>query len=107
MPMFQVHRMKDAQRQQFRWAPHVAGAATVKARDYEPDTPIEAESDYDAWVKLRAAGRALAVGDLLETESGALRICKYVGFESATWFIPESKPSPQPPPEQPAEPAQL
>jgi hypothetical protein len=107
MPMFQVHRMKDAQRQQFRWAPHVAGAATVKPRDYEPDAPIEAENHYDAWARLRASGRALAVGDLLESESGTLRICKYVGFESAAWLLPEPKAAPQPLPEQPAEAAQV
>jgi hypothetical protein len=29
------------------------------------------------------------VGDLLETETGDLRICKYVGFEPAKWFVPE------------------
>jgi hypothetical protein len=31
------------------------------------------------------------VGDLLETEDGQLRICKYVGFEPAQWVLPEPK----------------
>ena len=107
MAMFRVYRMKDAPRQQFRWAPHVTGAAGVKAKDYEQDGEIQAESDYDAWIRLRSSERPLAVGDLLESESGALRICKYVGFESATWLIPEAKSAPCPAEEQPAPTAQI
>jgi hypothetical protein len=95
MPMYRVYRMKDAPRQQFRWAPHVAGAAGVKARDYEPDDQVQAESEYDAWIRLRNSDHPLAVGDLLEGDSGELRICKYVGFESASWVIPEVKSAPQ------------
>jgi hypothetical protein len=106
MPMYRVYRMKDAPRQQFRWAPHVAGVASVKARDYEPEGEVEAGSEYDAWSRLRASEHPLAVGDLLEAESGALCICKYVGFESANWVIPEAKAAPQAPPEQPAQPVQ-
>ncbi|MGO4882408.1 MAG: hypothetical protein ACLP59_16490 [Bryobacteraceae bacterium] len=94
MAMFRVYRMKDAPRQQFRWAPHVAGAASVKAKDYEPAGEVEADSDYHAWMRLREAGNPLGVGDLLETEAGALRICKYVGFEAANWFVPEVKSAP-------------
>lgn len=107
MPMYRVYRMKDAPRQQFRWAPHVAGAAAVKAKDYEPDGEIQADSDYDAWIRLRASERPLAVGDLLEAENGELRICKYVGIESACWVIPEVKTTPPAPPEQPAGTAQI
>lgn len=91
MPTFRIYRMKDAPRQQFRWAPHVGGAAAVKAKDYEPGGEVQAESDYDAWIRLRASERPLDVGDLLEMESGALRICKYVGFEAASWIVPEPK----------------
>ena len=97
MPMYRVYRMKDAPRQQFRWAPHVAGAAGVKAKDYDLDGEVQADSEYHVWSCLRASERPLAVGDLLETESGALRICKYVGFEEARWFVPEA-PVPEPPP---------
>ncbi len=99
--------MKDAPRQQFRWAPHVTGAAAVKAKDYEPAGEVQAESDYDAWVRLRASEQPLAVGDLLESETGELRICKYVGFESANWVILEVKPSHQPPPDQAGQPAPM
>jgi hypothetical protein len=107
MAMYRVYRMKDAPRQQFRWAPHVAGAAGVKAKDYEPGGEVQAESEYDAWSRLRASERPLDVGDLLETEGGALRICKYVGFESASWVVPEPKSAPQAPPEQPAQTVQI
>ena len=99
--------MKESPRQQFRWAPHVAGAAEVKEKDYEPDGQIEADGEYDAWIRLRASEHPLAVGDLLESESGALRIYKYVGFESASWVIPEAKTAPQALPDQPAQAAQL
>jgi hypothetical protein len=105
MPMYRVYRMKDAPRQQFRWAPHVAGAAGVKAKDYDPDAEVQADSEYHVWSCLRASERPLAVGDLLETESGALRICKYVGFESASWIVPEAKS--QAPGEPPAETMQI
>ena len=89
MPLYRIHRMKDSPRQQFRWAPHVSGSATVKPRDYEPGDRIEAVNEYDAWRQLRESNQALAVGDLLETEDGLLRICKYVGFEPAQWVLPE------------------
>lgn len=107
MAMYRVYRMKDAPRQQFRWAPHVAGAASVKARDYEPSGEVQADSEYDAWVRLRASEHPLDVGDLLENEGGQLRICKYVGFESASWVVPEVKSAPHTPPEPPAQPAQI
>ena len=107
MPTYRIHRMKELPRQQFRWAPHVAGAAAVRAKDYDPDGQIEADSEYDAWVRLRGSEQPLAVGDLLESESGALSICKYVGFESASWVIPDPKPAPQAPPDQAAQAVQL
>ena len=88
MPIFRIHRMKDAPRQQFRWAPHVSGTANVKPRDYEPSTEIEAENEYAAWAALKNSEMPLGVGDLLEN-AGQLRICKYVGFEEARWILPE------------------
>lgn len=93
MPVFKIYRMKDSHFQQFRWAPHTAGAAQVKLRDYEPAGQVEAPSVYAAWSELREKGDALRVGDLLESGDGDLRICKYVGFEEAHWFVPEIKPS--------------
>jgi hypothetical protein len=87
--------MKETPRQQFRWAPHVSGAAVAKLKDYEAAGQVEAESEYAAWAALRESGQPLEVGDILEVLSfegestGALRICKYVGFEEARWFVPE------------------
>jgi hypothetical protein len=106
MPNYRVYRMKDAQRQQFRWAPHVSGTANVKHKDYESDGEIEAANEYDAWSRLRSSEHPLAIGDLLETEDGALHIYKYVGFESAVWVIPEAKAAPETPHEETAQPAQ-
>jgi hypothetical protein len=107
MPKYRVYRMHESPRQQFRWAPHVSGAATVKAKDYALDGEIEGDSEYDAWSRLRASERPLAVGDLLEGENGALRICKYVGFESACWVVPEVKSPPAASDEQPENAAQI
>ncbi|HLI82461.1 MAG TPA: hypothetical protein VKV17_01015 [Bryobacteraceae bacterium] len=90
MPSYRVYHMKDSLRQQFRYAPHVSGAATVKPKDYEPDGHIEARNEYEAWQTLRESGQPLQVGDLLETPEGQLRICKYVGFEPAQWLQPEA-----------------
>lgn len=91
MPVFRIHRMKDAPRLQFRAAPHVSGAANVKPKDYEPSGEIEAVNEYAAWASLRATSLPLAVGDLLESPTGSLRICKYVGFDEARWILPEQQ----------------
>jgi hypothetical protein len=89
MPLFRIHRMKENPRQQFRWAPHVSGSANAKPKDYEAAGEVEAENEYAAWAALRGSETPLAVGDLLELPGGQLRICKYVGFEEARWFVPE------------------
>jgi hypothetical protein len=92
MPVFRIHRMKDNVRQSFRWAPHTIGATRVRPKDYEPEGSVEAANWYAAWVTLRHTPSPLDVGDILESESGELRICKYVGFEQAEWQLPELKP---------------
>jgi len=92
MPAFRIHRLKDHLRQTFRSAPHVSGAALVKPRDYELGESIDAATPYAAYFALRDSPKPLEVGDLLETEEGGLRICKFVGFEEASWFVPEPKP---------------
>ena len=90
MPQFRIHRMKATARDQFRWAPHTSGVSTLKPRDFEPAGEVEAASVYEAWASLRGTERALLVGDVLESGAGELRICKYVGFEEAQWFVPEA-----------------
>jgi hypothetical protein len=92
MPNYRVYRMKDAPRQHFRFAPHVSGAASVKRKEYEESGQIEAANEYAAWEQMRSSREPLAVGDLLETDTGALRICKYIGFEAAEWVLPPAEP---------------
>lgn len=88
MAQYRIYRMKDSPRQQFRWAPHVGGCASLKLRDYDQRGEVEALHEYDAWRILRESGDPLVVGDLLETPDGRLSICKYVGFEPAQWIVP-------------------
>lgn len=91
MPLYRIHRMKETARQNFRWAPHTAGTASAKLKDYEVAGEIEAPSVYGAWTALQSSDRPLEVGDMLEDSSGVLRIFKYVGFEEARWLVPEVK----------------
>lgn len=90
MPCYRIHRLKDHLRASFRSAPHVSGMAEVKPRDYSPGDLVEAASPYAAFFALREAGAALEVGDMVESEDGSLRICKFVGFEEARWLMPEA-----------------
>ncbi len=89
MPAYQIHRLREAARQQFRWAPHTSGVTVVKPKDYEKAGIFEAPSPYAAWLALRESENALQVGDLLELEGGEIRIFKYIGFEEARWYVPE------------------
>ena len=98
MALYRIYRMKDAPRQQFRLAPHVSGAVSVKPKDFEQVGQVEGQNEYDAWRAAREAADPLEVGDLLESENGQLRVCKYVGFEPAQWFVPEPKPHLEPEP---------
>lgn len=83
--------MRDNARQQFRWAPHTSGVTVLKPKDFEPQGEILAVHHYEAWTLLRGSEGALQVGDVLESESGELRICKYVGFEEAKWLAIEPR----------------
>ena len=95
MPSFRIHRLKDHLRQNFRFAPHLSGMASVKPRDYETsdDEIVEASSPYAAFFALRDAAAPIQVGDLLESEDGSLRIFKFVGIEEAQWILPEPPPA--------------
>jgi hypothetical protein len=105
MASFRIYRMRPHVKQNFRWAPHVAGLATVKQRDYRSDGEFEAPDEYALWAQLRNSEHALDVGDLVEEfvkaevneaigeaggETGVLKICKFVGFESAKWAETEA-----------------
>jgi hypothetical protein len=65
----------------------------VKQKDYEPSGDVEGENEYAVWAILRNSESPLQVGDILETPGGELRICKYVGFEEARWFVPPPPPA--------------
>jgi len=101
MPSFRIHRLKDHLRQNFRFAPHLSGTASVKPRDYETaeDAVVEASSPYAAFFALREAPEPIQIGDVLECEDGSLRIFKFVGIEEAQWVLPEVKSDPAPLPE--------
>ncbi|MGA2880496.1 MAG: hypothetical protein ABSG13_16230 [Bryobacteraceae bacterium] len=96
MLAYQIHRLKETQRQQFRWAPHTPGVTIVKFKDYEAGPVIESASPYALWLELRESDNAIAVGDLIEVvgdlPGGELRILKYIGFEEARWYVPEPAP---------------
>ena len=98
MPVYQIHRLKEAQRQQFRWAPHTSGVTIVKPRDYEKAGAVEAASPYAAWLSLRGTEQELQIGDVMEVENGQLFIFKYIGIEEARWYVPEPVVSENPPP---------
>ncbi len=108
MPHFRIHRLKDHLRQNFRFAPHLSGTASVKPRDYESpeegqeDGFVEASSPYAAFFALREAALPIQVGDMLESEDGKLRIFKFVGIEDAEWVLPEAKHDPLSVPSEPA-----
>ncbi len=84
MASFRIYRMRPHVKLNFRWAPHVAGMATVKQRDYLPGAEFLAANEYALWAELKGSEQALEVGDLVES-AGVLKICKFVGFESARW----------------------
>ena len=95
MSAYRIYRMKESTRQQFRWAPHTIGITTVKPKDYDLTVTVEANTPYAVWIQLKDSADALQVGDILESESGDLRIYKYVGFEEAQWVVPETKTAPE------------
>ncbi len=94
--------MKEGPRENFRWAPHTGGLAVLKPKDYEAADQIDAANPYEAWKLMAEEGRSLRPGDLLEIDgeeggpeqsAPAMWIAKYIGFESARWFVPEPQPA--------------
>ena len=98
MPVYQVHRLKEGLRQQFRSLPHISGVTIVKPKDYEPGTAGEAATPYALWLALRGSSEALELGDVLALDSGELCILKYIGFEEARWHVVEPAPHADAPP---------
>jgi hypothetical protein len=97
MARYRIYRIREAVKEQFRWAPHTGGTAVVKPRDYDAGGELEAATPYALWSIMKAQGKNLSLGDVLETihedaTAGVLHIFKYIGFEPAKWWIPEPKP---------------
>jgi hypothetical protein len=97
MSAYRLHRLKEVPRENFRWAPHTGGLAIVKRKDYDLDGEVEGSSPYAVWKALLAERRALRAGDLLELghidgSPEQLYIAKYIGFEPASWYVPEPRP---------------
>jgi len=97
MPRYRIHYLKESQREHFRHAAPSPSPLRLKLKDYQPGESIEAPTPYAAWKKMRdeGSGRPIDVGDALESEAGALVVCRYVGFEDAQWFVPEPPPPPE------------
>jgi hypothetical protein len=96
MAVYRIYRMKEAVRQQFRWAPHTTGKTTARPKDYDHVETIEASGPYAVWLQLKDVESAIQIGDILESDCGELRIYKYVGFEEAQWQVPDGKPAMEP-----------
>ena len=84
------------QRENFRWALHIGGLTIVKPKDYDCSREVEAATPYAVWKSLQQEEKSLRPGDLLEVISsdgsaGELQIIKYIGFEPAQWYIPETR----------------
>jgi hypothetical protein len=88
---YRIHRMKEPAREAFRSAAHTSAPAVAKPKDYELSEETEAKNAYAAWVALRETEHPLQTGDILEDETGALYIAKFIGFEPAQWWVPEPK----------------
>ncbi|MCS7025820.1 MAG: hypothetical protein NZV14_13545 [Bryobacteraceae bacterium] len=94
MPTYRIFRLKEREREKFRWLPHTCGVSLVKPKEYEESGVVEAESPYAAWAALRNTEKRLEVGDLLEAPGGLLQILKYIGFEEAKWQVADAKTEP-------------
>lgn len=102
MPIYRIFRMKDHERQRFRWAPHTSGTTLVKPRDFEENGTFEAPSVYAAWNEMKATETPIDIGDMLAGPGEEMRILKYIGFEEARWLVPEVKPTAESPAPVPA-----
>lgn len=91
MAVYRIFRMKDHERQRFRWAPHTSGVTLIKPRDFEEQGTVEAQSLYDAWTLMKAGEQPIDIGDVLVSPTDEMRILKYIGFEEARWVVPEAK----------------
>ena len=102
MPVYRVLYLKEqAAIDRFRSQPPPEGAATIKPKDYEQVGEMDAPNEYAVWQALQGQSaadrgwRPMGVGDVLEVEGAKPRVCRFVGFDDATWwtFEPRKKAS--------------
>ena len=101
MPVYRVLYLKDpatVERFRSQGPPIPQGGTSLKPKDYTPVAEIEAPNEYAVWRLLQAESaternlRPMGVGDVLEAPPGSPRVCRFVGFDDATWFTFEPKP---------------
>jgi hypothetical protein len=98
MPVYRVLYLKEqAAVDRFRSQPPPEGAATIKPKDYEQVGELEAPNEYAAWQALQGDAaaergwRSMGVGDVLEVEGAKPRVCRFVGFDDASWRVFEPR----------------
>ncbi len=96
MPRYRIYQIKETPRESFRWTSHTGGLTVVKPKDYDCSREVEAATPYAAWKSLAQGDNSLRPGDLLEVinfdeTQGELQIFKYIGFEPAQWYIPQTR----------------
>lgn len=92
MPYYQLFRLIDSRRENYKNAAPEPGQAELRGRHYEPAGEVEAGSPYQAWRRLQKAGEepesptGLDVGDVLrDRESDEWLVCNYWGFDPVQW----------------------
>ena len=97
MPLYCVLYLKDEAQERFRAQPPPSGPASLKPKDYKLVAEVEAPNEYAVWKMLQGEEaaqrnlRPMRVGDLLEAEPGHPRVCRFAGFDDASWFTFEPK----------------
>lgn len=86
MATFFIKRLRPFLQEKYKWSPIGSTLNPLKVNDFLDDGEILADSVYHAWTLLREESRELRVGDLLVSESEAVFLCTYSGFEEAAWL---------------------
>lgn len=92
MPQYQLFRLIDSRRENYKNAAPEPGQTELRGRHYEPAGEVEAGSPYQAWRRLHneaeesASPAVLDVGDVLrDRASDQWLVCNYWGFDPVQW----------------------
>src|SRR5579871_5526928 len=99
MPVYRVLYLKEQTAiDRFRSKmPEDGSTPSLKPKEYEQVAEIDAPNEYAVWQTLQGDGaqerdlRPMGVGDVLEREAGKPRVCRFAGFDDATWFVFEGR----------------